>query len=156
MSGLGPVAIDLLDRRLIGSLGTVDQHGSVHLVAIWYMLDDNRVLVPTGSRTQKMENVRHTKTATIMVDERSIDAMSGVVIRGRAFALEGDEALRMNNTIYERYLTREAMADPTVKSIFKADDVTLVIRCDSVLSWDMKSGIPEIFGDSEYMLPLDI
>jgi hypothetical protein len=47
------------------------------------------------------------------------------------------------------------MADSTVTGIFENDDVTLVVRCDSVVSWDMTSAIPEIFGDSGYMLPVD-
>ena len=155
MSGLDHAAIDLLNRRFIGSLGTVDRDGSVHMVAIWYMLDGSRVLIPTGSGSRKTENLRRTAAATVMVDERNNHAMSGVVIRGQAYVLEGDEALGINRKIHRRYLSRDAMADSTVTGIFENDDVTLVVRCDSVVSWDMTSAIPEIFGDSGYMLPVD-
>ncbi len=151
MVGIDSVARHLLDRRFIGALGTVNPDKSVHMVAIWYLLDGDRLLIPTSSSSRKTANVLNTPTATLMVDQRSAQSMSGVVVKGRASVIDGQEALDVNERIHRRYLSDSAFQDPSVTRVFRGDDVTLLIECDSVTTWDMAAAMPQIFGDPGYL-----
>ena len=40
---------DLLGLRLVATLGTTNDDGSIHLVPLWYLYEAGRLYLPTGS-----------------------------------------------------------------------------------------------------------
>jgi PPOX class probable F420-dependent enzyme len=156
MPNLDENEIALLEGRRIGSLGTINPDGTVHLTAIWFLFQADRLLIPTSSSSRKAKNVQADPRASVMVDVRTDEAMRGVVVRGRATVVTGVEAKELNRLVHERYLTDEALADQTIGPLFEAgDDVTVVVDCESVVGWDMAvDPLSPLFSTDKYLRPL--
>jgi PPOX class probable F420-dependent enzyme len=133
---------ELLDRRLIAKLATVNPDGSVHLVAMWFRRDGNRILCPTSHHTRKARNLRERPAATLMVDSsREGLQLRGVIIRGAAELIEGEEARTLNRSIHLRYLSERAFDLPAVSAyLCQGDDVTVAVRMERVSSWNLADG----------------
>ena len=58
-----PLVRELLEARLVASLATLEPDGSVHLVAIWFALAGDAVLLATGSGSRKVANLVDTRYA---------------------------------------------------------------------------------------------
>jgi general stress protein 26 len=155
--GLSDQVLGLLSGRRIGSLGTVNPDGSVHLTAVWYVLEGSHLLIPTFSASRKVSNVEAGGTATLMVDARSVRSMRGVSISGQASVLRGEAAKAVNHRIHERYLTDAALEDPVIGPLFaEGDDVTIRIACESASYWDMGvAPLEPLFAIDEYLRPLE-
>lgn len=149
-------SLALLGERRIGSLGTVNSDGTVHLTAIWYLVEGNRILIPTSSASRKAKNVEADGTASVMVDVRTDEAMKGVVVRGHASIVSGAAAKAMNRQIHERYLTDEALDHQDIGPIFEqGDDATVVVEIASVVTWDMGiDPLGVLFRTGRYLRPL--
>lgn len=157
MSSLDPDVRQLLDGRRIATLGTFGSDGSVHLAAVWYLLREEALFIPTSGESQKARNVERQGQASLMVDERSASALVGVSISGEATLLREDEAKEINREIHGRYLSKRALEDPRVGPLFASgDDVTVRISCDHVAAWDMRRGpVGVLFTESGLLLPLE-
>jgi PPOX class probable F420-dependent enzyme len=153
--------LELLHRRLIATLATENNDGSIHLTAVWFLYEDNSLFVATSSKTKKARNVLARKKASLMVDRRSPGTESGVTIAGRAELLSGDQSKELNRRIHARYLSAAAMADPGIEPVFASfDDVTIRLTLESSFMWDMATLDAQAFGGRlggtpGYLLPLD-
>jgi PPOX class probable F420-dependent enzyme len=67
-------------------VASIGVDGAPHLVAMWYVLDDEgRVLFTTYQRSQKVLNVRRDPRVTLLVEAgEAYDELVGVMIEGRA------------------------------------------------------------------------
>ena len=155
MRELPAPVIALLGERRIAALATIDSDGTIHQTAVWYLLEGDRILVPTVSSYRKVANVRRHGTASVLVDTRSAAEMRGVAVSGRATVLTGEEALDINRRIHARYLTPAARADPVLGPLFaEGDDVTIAVSCDAVRYWDMADGVlAALFSRDDYLEP---
>jgi general stress protein 26 len=54
---ISPGAQEILSRRLIASLGTENDDGSIHLTAVWYLFEGGCLYVATSSHSRKARNV---------------------------------------------------------------------------------------------------
>lgn len=142
-STLRSASIDaLLEKRLIASLATLDADGTVHLVPMWFRRLGEFILIPTSSRTRKARNVRCNPHVSVMI-QQSVSGLSlvGVLIKGRTHILEGAEARAMNRSIHLRYVTEAGLAEaPVAAYLREGDDITLRVRMETVVSWDLASG----------------
>jgi PPOX class probable F420-dependent enzyme len=148
----------LLERRLIAKLATVNRDGSVHLVAMWFRRDGDRILCPTSQHTRKARNLRERPAATVMVDSsREGLQLRGVIIRGAAELIEGDEARALNRSIHLRYLSERAFDLPAVSAyLCQGDDVTIAVRLERVSSWNLADGqAGRAVSEAGVALPLD-
>jgi PPOX class probable F420-dependent enzyme len=130
----------LLARRLIANLATVNSDGSPHVVGMWFLWEDGRLLLPTSSRTRKVRNLERDPRATVMID----DSRGGLDLRGvtlvcRAQIARGNDARDVNRRIHLRYLTERGRALPAVDDYLSTDDVTLELAPIRVSSWDLRS-----------------
>jgi PPOX class probable F420-dependent enzyme len=133
---------ELLAMRLIANLATVNPDGSVHLVAMWFRRDGDRILFPTSHHTRKARNVRARPRASVMVDvsREGLD-LKGVRIRGAVELIEGEQARALNNSIHRRYVSEAGFALPAVAEYLGAgDDLTLAVSMDRVGSWNLAAG----------------
>ena len=132
----------LLEQRLIANLASINPDGSVHLIAMWFRRDGDRILFPTSHHTRKARNLRERPNATVMVD-RSVGGLDlrGVVIRGAVSFVEGDEARALNRTIHERYVSAEGLAlDPVAAYLGSGDDLTIAVAMERVSTWNLADG----------------
>jgi general stress protein 26 len=80
MPGIAPPgAEEILTARLIASLGTENEDGSIHLTAVWYLFDGACFYVATSSQTRKARNVAARPKASLMVDIRKPASERGLV-----------------------------------------------------------------------------
>jgi PPOX class probable F420-dependent enzyme len=127
----------LLSRNLIASLATVDASGAPHVVPIWFRRDGDHLLFPTSSRTKKARNLTRNPRAAAMIHDGSGMNIFGLMLRGRVDIIEGDEARRLNRSIHLRYVSARDLKRPDIGAYLGGDDVTLRLRIEQVVSWDM-------------------
>lgn len=156
-----PLVRELLNDRRVACLATENAEGFIHLTAVWYLFDGSHLYVATSSGTAKARNLRERPKASLMVDIRDTVGARGVTAMGRAEVLTGEESLKWNRAIHERYLSEEALKDPRIGPVFAQwDDITIRLKPARFVAWDMRETDKQAFGGAfaarpDYMLPLD-
>ncbi len=150
----------ILSGRRIATLATENRDGSMHLTAVWYLLEGDGLYIGTSSRSRKARNVLDRPKASLMVDVRQPGRECGVSIAGSVEILRGDKAKELNRRIQRRYLSEAAVEDPRVgPKLLDLDDVTIRLRPASVFTWDMAAMDAALFGGafgtSGYVLPVE-
>lgn len=158
---LDPRFHGLLSGRYIGTLGTTNEDGSMHLTAVWFLFESGSFFVATSSRSRKARNATVRPKASLMVDVRKPGKERGVNAAGRVEVISGDASRELNERIHQRYLSAAALADAQVGPVFASfDDVTLRLTPDSWTTWDMTVLDAQVMGwrlgsTPGYLLPLD-
>lgn len=144
---LSSVEIDnLLSMRLIANLATHDEDGSIHLMSMWFLRINNDICIPTSRQTHKYRNLVSRPRASVMIDiSRAGLNLKGVLIKGQVALVIGEEARNINRLIHLKYVTSDALDNPTVAFyLSKGDDVTVKVHMDHLISWnlnDSKAGM---------------
>jgi len=137
-NALDPKFLPLLEGRRIASFGTINDDGSPHLTAVWYLYQEGCFFVATSSRTRKVRNLSARPRATLMVEARKPGSERGVTATGPVEIITGPTAQEWNTRIHRRYLSTAALADPQVGPVFAAfDDITIRLRPQVWTRWDM-------------------
>ena len=64
--------------------------------------------------------------------------LKGVLINGKVELVFGEEAQKINRLIHLKYVTPDALGDPTVASyLSKGDDVTVKVHMDRLINWNL-------------------
>lgn len=161
MPALDPAFHELLQRRLIATLGTENPDGTTHLTAVWFLFEDGSFYIATSSKTKKARNILAKPKASLMVDMRRPGSERGLTAACKAELLTGDLSKQLNRRIHSRYLSAAAMADPGIEPVFASfDDVTIRLTPESSFTWDMATLDAQAFsgrlgGTPGYLLPLD-
>jgi nitroimidazol reductase NimA-like FMN-containing flavoprotein (pyridoxamine 5'-phosphate oxidase superfamily) len=129
---------ELLAKRLIAKLATIDPSGTIHAVPMWYERVDSHIHIPTSRRTRKYRNLVRHPFASVVVDiSRSGLDLRGVLIRGAVDLVDGEKARALNRSIHLRYVTPEAFDQPEVAAyLAEGDDVTIRVSMDRVVTWN--------------------
>lgn len=158
---LDPRFSGILSERHIGTLGTTNEDGSMHLTAVWFLFESGSLFVATSSKSRKARNGAARPKASLMVDVRKPGKERGVNAAGRVELISGAASRQINERIHKRYLSTAALADPQVGPVFAAfDDVTLRLTPNSWTTWDMTVLDAQAMGGRlgstpGYLLPLD-
>ncbi len=126
---------DVLGKRLVATLGTLNADGSVHLVYVIFLFTDGRIYVETSSVTRKARNAAARNRATVLVQgvgPRGRNLM--VSAEGTARVLEGGQAQDVNRQIRAKYMVPGAL-DAIERAWGPIDDVTIEITPDRWRSW---------------------
>jgi PPOX class probable F420-dependent enzyme len=68
--------------------------GYPHVVAMWYTVKDDAIMMTSYARAQKILNLRRDPRATVLVESGAkYKELSGVMVRGRVELIEGPAAL---------------------------------------------------------------
>ena len=143
---------DALRREILARsnavLATINDDGSPHVTELLFYLDDNdRVLLPTPHTTRKVKNIQGRPAVTVFVSVES----GWVSATGPARIIEGDEAARLNQLNRERLLTESGMK--TMGLLLAAyEDTTIEISPTRWISWNdghVLDTITELGGDIE-------
>jgi nitroimidazol reductase NimA-like FMN-containing flavoprotein (pyridoxamine 5'-phosphate oxidase superfamily) len=139
-SVLSSAEIDkILSMTLIANLATLDHDDGIHVLPMWFLRVDNDICIPTSSHSHKYRNLRARPRASVMIDvSRAGLDLKGVLIRGRAELVYGEEARRINCSIHLKYVKPEGLSDTNVAAyLSKGDDVTVKIHMDHLISWNL-------------------
>lgn len=125
---------ELLSLRLVATLGSTNDDGTILLTPIWYLYDAGRLFLPTGSGSRKARNIRARPAVTVLVDQRHGERHRWASAEGEAALLGGAEAKALNERVRARYLTvaGEASYGQLVDAF---DDVTIVVTPRRWRSW---------------------
>ena len=64
--------------------------------------------------------------------------LKGVLIKGQVELVFGEEAQKINRLIHLKYVTQDALDDPTAASyLSKGDDVTVKVHIDRLIKWNL-------------------
>ncbi len=123
-------------------LATINDDGSPHLTELLFYLDeDDRILLPTPESTRKVKNVIARPTVTVFISVAS----GWVSCTGAARLITGEEAARLNQLNRERVLTPAGMA--TMGLLLAAyEDSTIVVTPDRWISWNDSMVLDTIVG----------
>jgi nitroimidazol reductase NimA-like FMN-containing flavoprotein (pyridoxamine 5'-phosphate oxidase superfamily) len=151
---------EILSGRLIASLGTESDDGSIHLTAVWYLFEGGCLYVATSSRSRKARNVLSRPKASLMVDVRTPSSERGLVAVCKAEIIRGENSKEINARIHSRYMSEAALSDPRAGGTMAAmDDITLKLIPTGWYTWDMRILDDMLFGGAMktpgYLLPLD-
>jgi PPOX class probable F420-dependent enzyme len=67
----------------VAILSTVDGKGRPHAAPVWYLYDDDEIIVSTGRSSQKHRNVERNPEISLTVDRRTLPYFA-VTVYGRA------------------------------------------------------------------------
>ena len=89
----------------------------------------------TAGKSRKARNIVARGKASLMVDVRKPGAERGVNGAGTAEVISGESPREINRRIHQRYLSADAIADPSIGAVFASfDDVTIKIMPGSWVS----------------------
>jgi PPOX class probable F420-dependent enzyme len=120
------------------SLASLNHYGTIHLVAMWYVVIDGEITFWTKAKSQKVQNLRRNSTITCMVEAGDdYNELRGVQIVGTA-DISDDRArlLELGQAIYARRIgpyTDAAL--PTVEQMMHKR-VSVVVHPVRTTSWD--------------------
>lgn len=123
-----------LDLRLIATLGTLNDDGSILLTPIWYVFEADRLFVGTSSASRKVRNVLARPRATLLIDQRAHGGTRWVSAAGTTEVIHGEAARAINARIRARYLT-DAGEEAYGPVLTIADDVVIVLTPESWQAW---------------------
>ncbi len=158
---LDPALQEFLQGRYIAALGTENADGTIHLTAVWYLLEEGSLFVATSSKSRKARNVAARPKASLMVDTRKPGTERGVTATAKAELISGGQSREINRRIHSRYMSPAAISDPHVGTVLASfDDVTIRLTPVSWTTWDMSLLDAQAFGGRlggtlGYILPLD-
>ena len=125
---------EFLGLRLIATLGTYNDDGSILLTPIWYIFEAGRLFVGTSRGSRKARNVVARPRATLVVDQRAQGGNRWVSAAGTAEVIGGEPARTINARIRERYLT-PAGEEAYGQVLAVADDVVIGLSPARWRSW---------------------
>lgn len=134
---------ELLQRRVVGVLSTLDRHGYPHSVGIYFAPYSDCVAMWVYGKSQKVRNVERDPRASLVVEDGQpyVD-LRGVLIRGKLEIVRDPERVaEVGWAVYERYFAAAsghpfegAAAEEMRKRSQKR--VVLELPMARVTSWD--------------------
>jgi hypothetical protein len=106
---------------------------------MWFLRIGNDICLPVSHYTRKYRNLLRRPHASVMIDaSRAGLNLKGVLIRGRVEQVDGEEARRINRLIHLKYVTPDALSDPSIASyLSEGDNVTVKVHMDHLISWNL-------------------
>ncbi|MGH7794893.1 MAG: pyridoxamine 5'-phosphate oxidase family protein [Candidatus Binatia bacterium] len=162
MAKLSDSMQEFLNGRHYATLATLNEDGSIHLIPVWYLFENNCFFVETVASDRKVRNIVARPQASFVVDSRRQGSERWVNASGTAEIIHGERSKEINAKIQQRYVTKAGLEDPRVGPVFAAgSEVTIRLTPDSWRSWEFKSFDEQFFGGilgqtpEQWFLPVD-
>ena len=138
----------LLEERRIATLTTYSPDGLPHVTAVWFLYEDDAILMATNTGAGKASNLRRDPRMAICIESREAGRESGMSACGHAELLVGQDAVEIAGRINAKYLTPEGLVHPIVGTAFKEmSNLVIRLRPERWISWDMSALGSELFGE---------
>jgi PPOX class probable F420-dependent enzyme len=127
----------LQEQRTL-QVATIDHDGFPHLVAMWYILQEQRIVFWTYAKSQKAVNLQRDPRLTCLVESgQSYQELRGVQIKGRATIIDDRAAIQgYGERIFERYTGPLADNIHPLIAAQAAKRLVVVVEPVEVVSWD--------------------
>lgn len=142
--------LSYLSQPLIAKLSTINIDGSPQLSPVWFIYENNQFYISTYEKALKIVNIKRDSRVTLLVDSTEGGLkLKGVLVRGVAKIITGDECKKIEKKIYDKYLTDDIVSKDEVARLFKQtalcspDSICIEIRPLKITSWDYTKLRPE-------------
>ncbi|HEY1352414.1 MAG TPA: TIGR03618 family F420-dependent PPOX class oxidoreductase [Ktedonobacteraceae bacterium] len=127
----------LQEQRTL-QVATLDHDGYPHLIAMWYILQDRRIVFWTYAKSQKAVNLRRDPRLTCLVESgQSYQELRGVQIKGRATLIDDRTAVQdYGERIFARYTGPLTASTRPMIAAQAAKRVVVVVEPVEIVSWD--------------------
>jgi PPOX class probable F420-dependent enzyme len=132
---------DFLARGQTIYLASNGADGYPHLIAMWYAIEGDTLLMTTFRKSQKVENLRRDPRCALLLEEgASYDKLKGVFLRGECEVIEDEETTLA--TLGKIGARASGSSTPPPREAMEAmrpqarKRVTLVFRASKTRSWD--------------------
>jgi PPOX class probable F420-dependent enzyme len=127
-----------LQEQCTLQVATIDHDGFPHLVAMWYILQEQRIVFWTYAKSQKAVNLRRDPRLTCLVESgHNYQELRGVQIKGRATMINDRAAVQgYGERIFARYT---GPLDDNVRPQIAAQAakrLVVIVEPVEVVSWD--------------------
>ena len=128
-----------LDEQRTMAVAPIGRDGFAHVVAMWYVLLDNKLAFWTYAKSQKAVNLHRDPNVTCLVESgEAYNELRGVQIKGRATLIDDPaDVLRLGETIWERYTggpLNDAMRQMVAAQARKR--VGVIVEPVEIATWD--------------------
>jgi len=146
----------LLEGRYIATLATVNEDGSIHLTAIWFLHRGGAIYMGTYAGSRKARNAEVRPRGSILIDLRGA-MLGGATASGALTMIRGAQARELNDAIARKYLTAEGFAEPGVGGAIRAsDDVTIRLDPDRWRTWSTAEDFCGAYERPGTSFPVDV
>ncbi|SHE72213.1 PPOX class probable F420-dependent enzyme [Ferrithrix thermotolerans DSM 19514] len=121
------------------SLATISASGQPHLVAMWFIVNENRLEFWTFAKSQKAVNLRRDPRATVLIESgETYSELRGVEIAGTCELLdELGEVDRIGTALFRRYMGDDASSLQREQFLASAPKrLGFRLHPSRVVSWD--------------------
>ena len=122
-------------------LASNGEDGYPHLIAMWYALEGDTILMTTFRKSQKVKNLRRDPRCALLLEEgATYDKLKGVFLRGECQIIEDEETTL--ETLGKIGARASGASAPPPREAMEAmrgqarKRVTLVFRATKTRSWD--------------------
>jgi len=134
-----------LEEGRVVQVASLHRDGRPHLVPMWYVVDDGKVVFRSFTRSQKIVNLRRDPRLSVLVERgETYSELQGVMIEGRARLID-DPAYVL--ALYGKMAAKYAMVGPAPKVLspeelaasfgrYAAKNTAVVVEPGRVTSWD--------------------
>jgi len=134
-----------LEGGLTLQVASLHRDGRPHLVPMWYVVEDDRVVFRSFGRSQKIRNLRRDPRLTVLVERGETYAeLQGVMIEGRALLIDNPAYVL---SVYGKLAAKYAMAGPEPRELspeelsaafgrHAAKNIAVVVEPTRIASWD--------------------
>ena len=131
----------MLDESWTLQVASTGPGGYPHLVAMWYVLDEGRIVFTTFRKSQKVVNLRRNPKMTVMLESGTVyNELAGLVIEGDAEVVDDLQyTAKVMARVGQKYNGIPVPME-TPEAALKVASKRIVVRLQpvSVYSWDHK------------------
>ena len=138
----------LRDGQKTLQVASNDPDGHPHLVPMWFLVEDGKVVFRSFSKSQKIVNLKRDPNLTVLVEAGTrYEELQGVMIKGKGRLVEDpDYCLDLYVGLANRYSFFEGMepgetADDEIRTYFAghaAKQTAVIVEPIEVVSWDYR------------------
>lgn len=129
-----------LEESRTATFASNGRDGYPHLIAMWYAVDGDDVIMTTYGKSQKAINLRRDPRATFMLEAgETYDQLRGLMIRGRAEIIEDVDAVtQVLLKVGAKMSGNASMTSAQNEAVRKQASKRIAIRFhpEKIASWD--------------------
>ena len=123
-----------LSEKNLARIATVKPDNSPHVTPVWYLWENNQLLIPIVKGSVKEGNIRQNNRVAVTIDSDT-SPHKAVIIEGAA-VIEGELSGEMERRFYQRYLKPEDIERYEKYAHATFETLLVRIRPRRIVSWD--------------------
>lgn len=123
---------DFLSESNMARIATVKPDSSPHVSPVWYLWEDNQLLISVGKESVKARNISRNNMVSVTIDKKQ----GGVIVEGTARIEDlGEDTMRK---ICKRYVSKENLNEYIEHAWENYESILLRIQPNKIISWDFR------------------